>query len=109
MPGDFFVFSCVWTINQIELALESCCLAIGLVIKSYRISHRKSLFSHRISYSKKVPKECADNWRGQKYMIYTDIQLKEKIMQMLELQTATFCGQQGRISRPVRAILSGRL
>ena len=25
------------------------------------------------------------------------------------LQTATFCGQQGRISRPVRAILSGRL
>ncbi len=24
-------------------------------------------------------------------------------------QTATFCGQQGRISRPVRAILSGRL
>ena len=51
---------------------------------SYRISHRKSLFSHRISYSKKVPKECADNWREQKYMIYTDIQLKEKIMQMLE-------------------------
>ena len=77
--GWFFVYSCVWTINQIELALESCCLAIGLVIKSYRISHRKSLFSHRISYSKKVPKECADNWRGQKYMIYTDIQLKEKI------------------------------
>ena len=25
------------------------------------------------------------------------------------MQTATFCGQQGRISRPVRAILSGRL
>ena len=25
------------------------------------------------------------------------------------VQTATFCGQQGRISRPVRAILSGRL
>ena len=24
------------------------------------------------------------------------------------LQTATFCGQQGRISRPVRAILSGQ-
>ena len=82
--GWFFVYSCVWTINQIELALESCCLAIGLVIKSYRISHRKSLFSHRISYSKKVPKEYADNWRGQKYMIYTDIQLKEKIIQMIE-------------------------
>ena len=28
---------------------------------------------------------------------------------ILLLQTATFCGQQGRISRPVRAILSGRL
>ena len=42
------------------------------------------MFSHRISYSKKVPKEYADNWRGQKYMIYTDIQLKEKIIQMIE-------------------------
>ena len=27
----------------------------------------------------------------------------------LALQTATFRGQQGRISRPVKAILSGRL
>ena len=27
----------------------------------------------------------------------------------VEMQTATFCGQQGRISRPVKAILSGRL
>ena len=33
------------------------------------------------------------------------IQLKPSAM----VQTATFCGQQGRISRPVRAILSGRL
>ena len=24
------------------------------------------------------------------------------------MQTATFCGQQGRISRPVRAILNGQ-
>ena len=41
-------------------------------------------------------------------MIYTDIQLKEKIIQMIELQTATFYGQQGRISRTVRAILNGQ-
>ena len=32
-----------------------------------------------------------------------------KSLNIWEMQTATFCGQQGRISRPVRAILSGRL
>ena len=26
----------------------------------------------------------------------------------MNVQTATFCGQQGRISRPVRAILNGQ-
>ena len=36
---------------------------------------------------------------------------KDQWQTLLEwmVQTATFCGQQGRISRPVRAILSGRL
>ena len=35
---------------------------------------------------------------------YSELPREEYIM-----QTATFCGQQGRIFRPVRAILSGRL
>ena len=34
-----------------------------------------------------------------------DIQIAEDIQ---DVQTATFRGQQGRISRPVRAILSGQ-
>ena len=32
-----------------------------------------------------------------------------KLHMRMYLQTATFRGQQGRISRPVKAILSGRL
>ena len=40
-----------------------------------------------------------------------DASIKEKRGDLIvvRVQTATFCGQQGRISRPVRAILSGRL
>ena len=34
--------------------------------------------------------------------------LAEATENIFQLQTATFCGQQGRIFRPVRAILSGQ-
>ena len=34
---------------------------------------------------------------------------KELIKEKEKLQIATFCGQQGRISRTIRAILSGQL
>ena len=37
--------------------------------------------------------------------LQAEVHMKEKS----KLQTATFRGQQGRISRPVKAILSGRL
>lgn len=33
---------------------------------------------------------------------------RKKAVQYILMQTATFCGHQGRISRPVRAILNGQ-
>ena len=42
-------------------------------------------------------------------MIIEDLLKKDGDLRVdFRLQTATFCGQQGRISRPVRAILSGQ-